>query len=659
MEDGQGAWQEHLDPQSGNVFWFNSITKASVWEKPAELKTRAEINCPWKAYISDSGRKFYFNQQTKESVWVEPPELKAVREGLDRDGKQKTESTGALPTFVPPPTEAKKVAYTAFDSVPKEEITYRTQEERVEAFRSLLQQAGVTSTWNWEMTMRAIINDEKYKAIPQLSEKKKILQDFQAEKRKQEREEKKKKESKLREQFMQMLKENASHITKRMNWKKAFPYFESDPRYAAIPDRDREDLFLQYLDQVEREEQAQFRQQKRENREKFREKLQNDPTVDINTQWRTVKEAYKDDPTFLQLDPIDRLNVFEEYYKDLDKADEEKRRTESQARGKDSRKNREAFRNLLNESQEQGLITAQTRWSNFQRTIRDNPIYKAMIDPKQTGSLPAELFSDLLDKLEEAYQEDKKKLKAIIAELKFDLTSKTSPDELRSAVSSHGKFGEISEKHQQPLFEDLIKKAEKKEKQIAKDTERAHKKNISRFVDMLENMRNLTSFSKWEEIRPVIQDENAFLKLNDEDERIRIFNEISSKRKEDSSDEEGIIREKSPVSTAPPPPKKEDGDDRDHDRDRDRDRKSKKDKKHKKEKKDKKRKKQRDNSPERREKKSRSEHRDSSSHRDRDREYRDRDREHRDDRDRMDKDDLYRRRKQVEYSSGEEGERKE
>lgn len=63
----------------------------------------------------------------------------------------------------------------------------KSHEERVEAFKKLLDNVGVTSNWTWDMTMRAIINDERYKGIKTLSEKKQILAEFQAERRRQER----------------------------------------------------------------------------------------------------------------------------------------------------------------------------------------------------------------------------------------------------------------------------------------------------------------------------------------------------------------------------------------------------------------------------------------------------------------------------------------
>src|SRR5689334_22206292 len=104
------------------------------------------------------------------------------------------------------------------------------------------------------MTMSNIIHDNRYKyvflklivlhfsrALKTLAEKKAILAEFQAEKRKQERAEKVKKEIKMREGFIQMLKEFKELTTMpRMSWRKALPYFEGDNRLQSVAERDRE-----------------------------------------------------------------------------------------------------------------------------------------------------------------------------------------------------------------------------------------------------------------------------------------------------------------------------------------------------------------------------------------------------------------------------------
>jgi len=74
-------WSEHKAPD-GRTYYYNSITKQSLWEKPDELKTPNELllsQCPWKEYKSENGKVYYHNVSTKESRWTIPPELEELK----------------------------------------------------------------------------------------------------------------------------------------------------------------------------------------------------------------------------------------------------------------------------------------------------------------------------------------------------------------------------------------------------------------------------------------------------------------------------------------------------------------------------------------------------------------------------------------------------
>lgn len=49
---------------------------------------------------------------------------------------------------------------------------FPTPEEAEKAFVFLLKKAGIDATYSWDRTMRAIITDPLYKALPTLAEKK-------------------------------------------------------------------------------------------------------------------------------------------------------------------------------------------------------------------------------------------------------------------------------------------------------------------------------------------------------------------------------------------------------------------------------------------------------------------------------------------------------
>lgn len=55
-----------------------------------------------------------------------------------------------------------------------------------------------------------------------------------------------------------------------------------------VPERDREELYDEYMLEKEKQEKEAAIQARRENMKKFREKLEKDPSININSQWRKV-----------------------------------------------------------------------------------------------------------------------------------------------------------------------------------------------------------------------------------------------------------------------------------------------------------------------------------------------------------------------------------
>jgi hypothetical protein len=98
-------------------------------------------------------------------------------------------------------------------------------------------------------------------------------------------------------------------------------FFEGDLRFDAVPDRERDALYDEYMFEKERSERENAQKQRKDNMRKFREKLEQDPAIGIVSQWRKVhthalsvvseflqvKEQFKDDPVFTALEKFDRL----------------------------------------------------------------------------------------------------------------------------------------------------------------------------------------------------------------------------------------------------------------------------------------------------------------------------------------------------------------
>ncbi|KAI3623168.1 PRP40 [Malassezia furfur] len=79
-------WVEYRTPQ-GRPYWYHSVEKRSVWDKPAELKTareRAIDATPWRVYKAGE-RSYYVHRETKTSTWTMPPEIKHIYDTVPDD----------------------------------------------------------------------------------------------------------------------------------------------------------------------------------------------------------------------------------------------------------------------------------------------------------------------------------------------------------------------------------------------------------------------------------------------------------------------------------------------------------------------------------------------------------------------------------------------
>ena len=94
-------WQEARAPD-GRAYFYNTQTKETSWQKPAELMTpieRALAKQPWREHTAPDGRKYYAHAETKQTVWEMPAPYK--------------EALNAAESQLPPPPVA-PVATPAF-----------------------------------------------------------------------------------------------------------------------------------------------------------------------------------------------------------------------------------------------------------------------------------------------------------------------------------------------------------------------------------------------------------------------------------------------------------------------------------------------------------------------------------------------------------------
>ncbi|KAL2317863.1 hypothetical protein Fmac_031739 [Flemingia macrophylla] len=350
-----------------------------------------------------------------------------------------------------------------------ETLVYANKLEAKNAFKALLESVNVQSDWTWEQAMREIINDKRYNALKTLGERKQAFNEvrnrlhrancmqyvegYLGQRKKLEAEERRMKQKRAREEFTKMLEE-CKELTSSMRWSKAMSMFENDDRFNAVErPRDREDLFESYMVELERKEKENAAEEHRRNIAEYRKFLESCDYVKVNSHWRKIQDRLEDDDRYLRLEKIDRLLVFQDRIR----------------RGE--RKNRDAFRKLLEEHVAAGILTAKTQWREYCLKVRDLPQYQAVAS-NTSGSTPKDLFEDVAEELEKQYHEDKTLIKDAVKSGKIIVVATSVFEDFKDAVLEEAECQTISEINLKLIFDELLERAKEKEEKEAKKRQR-------------------------------------------------------------------------------------------------------------------------------------------------------------------------------------------
>ncbi|RDX79895.1 Pre-mRNA-processing protein 40A, partial [Mucuna pruriens] len=414
-----------------------------------------------------------------------------------------------------------------------ESLVYANKLEAKNAFKALLESVNVQSDWTWEQAMREIINDKRYNALKTLGERKQAFNEYLGQRKKLEAEERRMKQKRAREEFTKMLEE-CKELTSSMRWSKAISMFENDERFNAVErPRDREDLFESYMVELERKEKENAAEEHRRNIAEYRKFLESCDYVKVNSHWRKIQDRLEDDDRYLRLEKIDRLLVFQDYIRDLEKEEEEQKRIQKDRIRRGERKNRDAFRKLLEEHVAAGILTAKTQWREYCLKVRDLPQYQAVAS-NTSGSTPKDLFEDVAEDLEKQYHEDKTLIKDTIKSSKITVVTTSVFDEFKVAILEEAVCQTISEINLKLIFEELLERAKEKEEKEAKKRQRL----ADDFTNLLYTFKDITTSSKWEDCKPLFEETQEYRSIGDESYSREIFEEYITYLKEKAKEKE-------------------------------------------------------------------------------------------------------------------------
>ncbi|XP_071534458.1 pre-mRNA-processing factor 40 homolog B isoform X5 [Panulirus ornatus] len=575
-KEKKSVWTEHKAPD-GRIYFYNTVTRQSSWEKPDELKTPAELllsQCPWKEYKSESGKTYYHNVQTKESRWTIPKELEELKtkiaaeenasktcntedkkpaSALDQamaatlaaiqvpaTSKAPEKKSGPLdkeelnkPTSLGEGTkQAPRIPVWVEPEVVKEvpeskQLVFKDKKEALEAFKEFLRDKGVPSDATWEKAVRMIQNDARYEAFNKLNEKKQAFNAYKVQRAKEEKEEQRLRAKKAKEDLEQFLL-NSERMNSTVKYYRCHEMFQHLELWKAVPESERREVYEDVVFNLAKKEKEENKAMRKRNMKVLSEILDSMTNITFKTTWSEAQQMLIDNPTFaedtdlLSMDKEDALIVFAEHIKQLEEEEEEEREREKKRIKRQQRKCRDNYISLLDELHEQGKLTSMSLWVELYPMISADIRFTAMLG--QPGSTPLDLFKFYVADLKSRFHDEKKIIKEILKEKSFEVQVKTSFKEFATVVCDDPRSATLDAGNVKLTYNALIEKAEAREKERLKEEARKMRRLEAGLRAAFKSI-GVDSGSTWEDVRPRVQHLSSFTAVTIEAERIRIFKE--------------------------------------------------------------------------------------------------------------------------------------
>lgn len=479
-------WTEHKNAQ-GRIYWHNSQTQESVWEKPAALKNPLELalgELGWKEYHSN-GKPYYVHAGSNSTVWEIPPDVKAKADQAAAKFKQQQQQqqSQAAPSVAAPAPAQNAVpmdpanmqlaapgqfgpggagSFNAAQNAPAAQagpsiydLDFNTKDEAERAFFDMLRKHGVTPSWTWEQVLRTTVTDPYFKALRSLGERKAAFEKYCEDVKRREREAKEKSLERNRPSWrtaLGRLSEGDYGMKSWWSWERASRAIrEAVPEVWAMSrhDEERETLWREYMDDLSRKEDKRQQEIRQANIEKLSSLLKT-LDIDLDVKYNDARgmvrnsREWQEDTQLQGIEPLDFLIVYEESVKRSEQEAEKLKHKAKVERQRRIRKNREAYVGLLDELKREGKIKAGTKWKEIYPVIKDDERFIEMLP--NPGSTPLELFWDAVDDLDYKIEEDSRIVENALHERtggSFKVTPETTFEEFDSKVHDHQRVKHI------------------------------------------------------------------------------------------------------------------------------------------------------------------------------------------------------------------------
>ncbi|CAL9144798.1 unnamed protein product [Musa hybrid cultivar] len=417
----ENAWTAHKT-ETGAVYYYNSITGKSTYQKPSNFKGESEkattqsnavsweklAGTDWTIVTTSDGRKYYYDTKNKVSSWHVPAEVAELRKNQESGSTE-----GSATQLQDASTQGDKVSASANIAAPAAQIGAHdsmalrssgapVSSSALDMVKKKLQEAGTpmtsphstsvpaTSDANGlkatEAVAKGVINKDKAKDANGEGNMSDSSSDSDDEESGPSKEE-------CIIQFKEMLKERG--VAPFSKWDKELPKIVFDPRFKAVPSQSaRRALFEHYVRTRAEEERKEKRAAQKAALDAFKQLLEEAlEDIDHKTDYHSFKRKWGGDPRFEGIDRKERELLLNEKVKAAD----EKMRALRMAAAT-------SFKSMLRDNRD---ITTSSRWSRIKESLRDDPRYKAVKHEQRET-----VFNEYIAELKSAVDEVERSAKA-------------------------------------------------------------------------------------------------------------------------------------------------------------------------------------------------------------------------------------------------------
>ncbi|XP_062522945.1 transcription elongation regulator 1-like [Corticium candelabrum] len=282
------AWQV-VFTGDGRVFFFNPVSKVSVWEIPKELSGVANLEklmeMPEGKGESDESDK---GEQLEE-------EDKEEEEKKGEDGEEGEPAAKKLKTD----EDAEPAVLSAEQRAANLRATL-SLDERQQRFHEMLTERNVSAFSTWEKELPKFVFDERYLLLT-VRERRGAYDVYVKKRAEEERKEKSKRLREKKDDYRKLLEE--SKLTVKTTFSEFSLKHGRDSRFKGIEKmREREALFTEFLSELKVRQKEEARHQEDKVKDDFFEMLSERRSLKPKSSWNKVKGKFEHDSRYKAVD---------------------------------------------------------------------------------------------------------------------------------------------------------------------------------------------------------------------------------------------------------------------------------------------------------------------------------------------------------------------